>query len=165
MSSCTKVLEPALQFWPWLNMMASWATPAASDTENKNTTVAKSEMADFEAFWYGFPLDLQTKWHGMRLQMCTGDTLNRWNAAGNGHCYSDQRVRISVCGSLERACMYANDVPWASYKIRKIAGCACAGNAGNVFPSPDFKWNRQLAIPACITARASSTCRDACRNR
>ena len=22
---------------------------------------------------------------------------------------------------------------WASYQIRKIAGCACAGNAGNVF--------------------------------
>ena len=26
------------------------------------------------------------------------------------------------------------DVPWASCQIRKIAGCACAGNAGNVFP-------------------------------
>ena len=25
---------------------------------------------------------------------------------------------------------------WASYLIRKIAGCACAGNAGNVFPAP-----------------------------
>ena len=26
---------------------------------------------------------------------------------------------------------------WASYKIRKIAGSACAGNAGNVFPASD----------------------------
>ena len=26
------------------------------------------------------------------------------------------------------------DNAWASYQIRKIAGCACAGNAGNVFP-------------------------------
>ena len=25
---------------------------------------------------------------------------------------------------------------WTSYQIRKIAGCACAGNAGNVFPAP-----------------------------
>ena len=25
---------------------------------------------------------------------------------------------------------------WASYQMRKIAGCACAGNAGNVFPTP-----------------------------
>ena len=27
---------------------------------------------------------------------------------------------------------------WASYQIRKIAGCTCAGNAGNVFPA--FHW-------------------------
>ena len=26
-------------------------------------------------------------------------------------------------------------VPYASYQIRKIAGCAFAGNAGNVFPA------------------------------
>ena len=32
----------------------------------------------------------------------------------------------NVCG--------CNTVPWASYQIRKIACCACAGNAGNVFP-------------------------------
>ena len=30
-------------------------------------------------------------------------------------------------------------VPWASYQIRKIAGCACAGNAGNVFPRHRFQ--------------------------
>ena len=36
----------------------------------------------------------------------------------------------------------------------KIEGCA--GNAGNVFPATDFKWNRQLAIPACIKARCMS---------
>ena len=28
---------------------------------------------------------------------------------------------------------------WVTYQIRKIAGCACAGNAGNVFPATDFK--------------------------
>ena len=52
--------------------------------------------------------------------------------------------------------------PWASYQISKIAGCACTGNAGNVFPATDFNGNRQLAIRVCITARASRTCRDAC---
>ena len=30
-------------------------------------------------------------------------------------------------------------VSWASYQIRKIAGCACAGNAGNVFPRRRFQ--------------------------
>ena len=46
---------------------------------------------------------------------------------------------------------------WASYQIRKIAGCTCAGDVGNVFPAIDFKGNRLLAIPAYITARASSS--------
>ena len=55
--------------------------------------------------------------------------------------------------------------PWASHQIRKIAGCACAGHAGNVFPTTNFKATRYLAIPACITARAWRTCRDACRDR
>ena len=30
-------------------------------------------------------------------------------------------------------------VQWVSYQICKIACCACAGNAGNVFPATDFK--------------------------
>ena len=40
-------------------------------------------------------------------------------------------------------------------------GCACARNAGNVFPATDFQGNRYLAPPACITARALRMCRDA----
>ena len=55
-------------------------------------------------------------------------------------------------------------VTWASYQIRKIAGCACAGNAGNVSPAAEFKGKHELAIPACITTRASRTWRDACRD-
>ena len=30
---------------------------------------------------------------------------------------------------------------WASYQIRKITSCACAGNARIVFPATDFKGN------------------------
>ena len=33
-------------------------------------------------------------------------------------------------------------VAWASYQICKIAVCACARNAGNIFPAPNFKGNR-----------------------
>ena len=36
---------------------------------------------------------------------------------------------------------------------------------GTFSPAADFKENRLLAIPACITARAWRTCRDACRDR
>ena len=57
---------------------------------------------------------------------------------------------------------------WASYQIRKIVGCACAGkagNVGNVFPATEIKGNRYLTMPECIKARAPRTCRDACRDR
>ena len=61
--------------------------------------------------------------------------------------------------------VYHMQVEWTSYHMRKIVGCACAENAENVFPATDFNGNRYLAIPACITVRASRTCRDACRDR
>ena len=41
--------------------------------------------------------------------------------------------------------------PWASYQIRKIANCACTGNAGNVFPDTDFKGNRVMHVPWCMS--------------
>ena len=39
------------------------------------------------------------------------------------------------------------------------------GMPGTFSPTADFKGNCWLATPACITARASRTCRDACRDR
>ena len=55
--------------------------------------------------------------------------------------------------------------PWASYQIRIIMGCTCVWNTGNIFPATHFKGNHLSAIPACITARVSRTCRDACWDR
>ena len=46
--------------------------------------------------------------------------------------------------------------PWASYQIRKIAGCACAGNTGNVFPRRRFQRKPLVSDPGmhhgtCVT--------------
>ena len=46
--------------------------------------------------------------------------------------------------------------PWASYQIRKIAGCACAGNVGIVFPHPRFQRKPLVSDPdmhhgTCVT--------------
>ena len=71
------------------------------------------------------------------------------NQAGNSH--------IDMCSYFLIPC-YNWDigvVACASCQIRKIAGWACTGNAGNVF------LHRSSAIPTCITARAWHTCRDA----
>ena len=46
-------------------------------------------------------------------------------------------IYLSHCWAL---CNFM--LQWASYQIRKIASCACAGNVGNVFPATDFKGNR-----------------------
>ena len=51
--------------------------------------------------------------------------------------------------------------PWASSQIRKIAGCACAGNTGNVFPHRQLKRKPLVSDPVMH----HGTCRDACRDR
>ena len=56
-----------------------------------------------------------------------------------GRCVTGYRISCVAQGSLLRS---RTDItskhritnPWVSYQIRKIAGCACAGNAGKVFP-------------------------------
>ena len=47
----------------------------------------------------------------------------------------------------------------------KLQVAHAPGMPGTFPPAADFKGNRYLAIPACITARAWRTCRDACRDR
>ena len=57
---------------------------------------------------------------------------------------------------IYRICLYVHLGPWASYQIRKIAGCACAGNAGNVFPATRFLRKKLVIDPGmhhgtCVT--------------
>ena len=47
-------------------------------------------------------------------------------------------------------------ISWASYQLRKIAGCACAGNAGNVFPATQLQRKPLVSDPdmhhgTCVT--------------
>ena len=57
---------------------------------------------------------------------------------------------------FEFACLSIYFETWASYQIRKIAGCACAGNAGNVFPRRRFQRKPLVSDPGmhhgtCVT--------------
>ena len=54
------------------------------------------------------------------------------------------------------ACRLLGIKPWTSYQIRKIAGCACAGKAGDVFPRRRFKRKPLVSDPGmhhgtCVT--------------
>ena len=60
-------------------------------------------------------------------------------------------MHLSICCTVVGAA-----VIWASYQIHKIAGCACAGNAGNVFPRRRFKRKPLVSDPGmhhgtCVT--------------
>ena len=49
-----------------------------------------------------------------------------------------------------------HNLSWASYQIRKIAVCACAGNAGNVSPHRRFRMKPLVSDPGmhhgtCVT--------------
>ena len=55
----------------------------------------------------------------------------------------------SVLSSRNTRCNQFN--PWASCQIRKIAGCACAGNAGNVFPPPARVSDPDMHHGRCVT--------------
>ena len=67
----------------------------------------------------------------LRVQMVNGKGL--WNELFND---TGQNAEASH-GFQARKCR----LQWTSYQIGKIVGCACAGNAGNVFPATDLKGN------------------------
>ena len=48
---------------------------------------------------------------------------------------SNWKFRHPLIKSTDTRSSFAMCRQWTSYQIRKIAGCACAGNAGNVFPA------------------------------
>ena len=79
---------------------------------------------------------------------------NNSNIFFNGHLINTSMICSSI--SLFFTWRVSNDQPWASYQIRKIAGCACAGNAGNVSPRRQFQRKPLVSDPGmhhgtCVT--------------
>ena len=71
-------------------------------------------------------------------------------------------------GFIPRVLFYTDstlsaNAPLARYV--KIRVAHAPGMPGTFSPAANFKRNYYIAIPACITARAWRTCRDACRDR
>ena len=67
-----------------------------------------------------------------------------------------QQLISSILDNDENCRCELKITTWASYQIRKIAGCACAGNAGNVFPRRRFQRKLLVSDPdmhhgTCVT--------------
>ena len=54
--------------------------------------------------------------------------------ATNQKKFEEDQAVLGKCEQIRIQLIYWI-IPWASYQIRKIAECACAGNAGNVCPA------------------------------
>ena len=107
------------------------------------------------------PAQIQTK-IPLNLNCCGKSVIAKWieyvdisNYNGRAHrvhifemCHKILQCAIRITHAVHSLLSYALFcsfifIPqWASYQIRKILGCACAGNAGNIFPATDFKGNR-----------------------
>ena len=80
---------------------------------------------------------------GTRWKVLSGKCLGTWNLVSSGN--------KPLAGPLTR---------YVKLRVAHVPGMS-----GTISPAADFKENRYLAIPTCITARAWRTCRDACRDR
>ena len=72
--------------------------------------------------------------------------------------YMHQRVFEQLSVNKSNFQTSSLNIIWASYQIRKIAGCACVGNAGNVFPTTAGQRSRHAS------RHVRRTCRDACQD-
>ena len=75
--------------------------------------------------------------------------MNIWHMWQNIRTHVALLISVRISRSLET-------FTWVSYQIRKIAGCACAGNAGNVFPRHRFQRKPLVSDPGmhhgtCVT--------------
>ena len=71
-------------------------------------------------------------------------------------CYKIHSNQIKMCGCQLFVGSNYHPNQWASCQIRKIVGCACAGNAGNVFPTRRLQRKPLVSDPGmhhstCVT--------------
>ena len=101
--------------------------------------------------WYHLYVSIHKHWRN--VHPCSDTVIKKFYAWSNflWQVYSlviqsQWKFRFTVTPFLCTNC-YRVVSTWASYQIRKIASCACAGNAGNVFPAADFQGNRLVSYP------------------
>ena len=67
-----------------------------------------------------------------------------------------KKVSRTISQISQCSCSISHNLPCGSYQMRKIAGCACARNAGNVFPTRRLQRKPPVSDPGmhhgtCVT--------------
>ena len=109
--------------------------------------------------WLIFPYPSSLlHWHCGNLTIAPVPAKQPWWIWINASCEFIMNDCITTTKqSTTKPCAYfLGYTVWAFYQIRKIAGCACAGNAGNVFPRSRFQRKPLVSDPGmhhgtCVT--------------
>ena len=88
---------------------------------------------------------------GNNLIEFTKDVLGNLQNLGRLNLRTNSISRVEDLRSIHRLgrLTVSDFASWASSQILKIVGCACAGNAGNVFPAITGKWSRHASRHVC----------------
>ena len=109
-------------------------------------------------WWFETPL--HTLW-----RHCNGYGPAVISAIGQ-NCFGVEFIRyIVICTcDTQIQMLTVMIINWPLTRYAKLRVAHAPGMPGTFSPDAEFKGKRGLAIPACITARASRTCRVACRD-
>ena len=90
-----------------------------------------------------------------------------WHCQATIHCLVQcwHQVNILSCHWLKVDNDWQISLHGPLARYVKIRVAHAPGMPGTFSPAANFRGNYYIAIPACITARAWRTCRDACRDR
>ena len=143
--------------WNWYHFVAI-ASP--TDSADINTRLQLSDTSSLQPMHGGFRL-IQTKWFVARYlqivhvpnggpRVILGNEIYIYIWFVNSispwiNAISDLKFHHSGHKKFYGANIATTIYPWASCQIPKIAGCACAGYAGNVFPATAGKRSRQVS--------------------
>ena len=119
--------------------------PAASNSIWFNhpyflTVISNTYLLDFSK--YSGKSHHFYSWDGDHLKYDIFSPFPTLSWRPSGLCERLLNVRNGSDFHLSREPILKITSQWAFYQIHKTAGCACAGNAGNVFPATEFKGNR-----------------------
>ena len=118
-----------------------------------------TDVNEISYAWYSI---CWRKWI-LRLYMNILNTMGPINYSTGNKCSHPRANHAKRDGIFQSHAMYHFhavwflSIPtWASYQIRKISGCACAGNAGNVSPRRRFQRKPLVSDPGmhhgtCVT--------------
>ena len=114
------------------NWSITWATLRTAQHLHQTGDVKEAILdgdyvTECIALWSPAPFVLSDQWYYLYVHIAF------WYLSPYG--------QMGLVGFMDCTSLGLKSLVWTSYPMRQIMGCACAGNAGNIFPAINFKGN------------------------